>query len=279
MGLLIKLENLINGLLIKLGELMWKRVPSPIKNFFSNFTYWRAKFILFLKGLPAFLKALAINLIAKAKLTAAEFNFKEAFLESYKKAMSQYKAKSSGTFGKIKTIFLTPILLISQWLQGLTASQSLLLLGFSFCSVLAVIGIGFSGQKLLDKTHTRSPASAEEIIYDRPDYYKKQTRHFEITNFRLPVYIAEIDEIRSVDLDMTATMNSRSSRMYLEKREFELRDHLILHLEPSVASFPLEDEGKEIIRKKVWSEINEFLKAQGEEGEVVELKITYVLAN
>jgi hypothetical protein len=174
-----------------------------------------------------------------------------------------------------------PFLVVAQWVQGLSPAQALLLLGFSGASILSVIGIGFSGHKLA-KNHLddgRAPASVDEILYERPGYYKKQTRHFEVSNFRLPVYVAQVNEVRSVDIDFTATMSNRNAKMYLEKREFQLRDHLINNIEPSVSSFPLEEEGKEIIRKKVWMEINDYLKENKIEGEVTELKITYVLAN
>jgi hypothetical protein len=67
--------------------------------------------------------------------------------------------------------------------------------------------------------------------------------------------------------------------MQLEKLEFQLRDHLILNIEPMISSFPLEEEGKGILREKLIMEINDFMKAQGLEGQVKDLKITYILAN
>lgn len=282
MGLIEKLETLLNALLIKLGELIWRFVPAPVKKFQKKLQAWRARFILFLKQLPSLAKTFITTVVANAKGAATTIDFKAIFFDSYKKAMAQYKEKSTGTIGAMKKIALMPFLVIAQWVQGLTAAQALMLLSFTGASILAVIGIGFSGHKLA-KSHMgdgRSPASVEEeILYERPDYYKKQTKHLDVTNFRLPVYVAQVNEIRSVDIDFTATLSNRHSKMYLEKREFQLRDHLINNIEPSVATFPLEEEGKEIIRKKIWMELNEYLKQNGIEGEVIELKITYVLAN
>lgn len=282
MSLLEKLEIFLNQLLIKLGEAIMRSIPAPIKRFFSNFENIKQFFIAWLKAFTPKAKILIQSFISTAKSNAKTFNWKDALAETYKKAMSQYKEKSEGTFGAIKTLFMTPFLMIGQWLNGLTTGQSALLLFFTAGSFLSVIGIVSSGHRLTSSFSEsgRTPASVEEAAkYDRPEYYKKQTKHFELVNLRLPVYFAEVNEIRSVDIDFIATMTNRSAKKFLEKNEFQFRDHLILQMEPSIASFPIEEEGKEIIRQKLISELNDFLKLHEVEGQVQELKIIYVLAN
>lgn len=281
MGLIMKLETLINGLIIKLAELIWRLMPAPFKKVGLKVDAWKTKVFQWLSALPAFLKAFVLALPAKIKDILATVDFKAIFIDSYKEGLERYKRSTDGRLGKTKKLLLAPFLIVGEWVQGLSVTQTLLLLTFTGGSILAVIGIGFSGQKLVNNhLNKRTPASVEEeILFERSVYYKKEKKHFDITNFRLPIYVAEINELRSIDIDFTATLSNRHSKMFLEKHEFQLRDHLILQVEPSVASFPLEEEGKEIIRKKLWSEINEFLKLHQIEGEVVELKITYVLAN
>lgn len=284
MGLLEKIENLINMLLLKLGELIYKLVPRPVKEVHEKYLEKKAAAADLLKRSPALLKPWILNLIATAKTKAAEYNIKARLTETYKKALAQYKEKSPGSLGRFRTLLMAPVLIFGQWLKGLSAAQSLLLMTFTGLSILAIIGIGFSGQKLA-KNHLeagRAPASTEgeeDVPYERPEYYKKQTKFFEITSLRLPVYAAGVNELKSVDVDFIATLTNRSSKQYLEKNEFRLRDHLILQIEPSVATFPLTEEGREIIRRKILIEINDFLKANEIQGEVTELKITYVLAN
>jgi flagellar basal body-associated protein FliL len=277
MNFLNKIENFINFLLIRLFELCLKLVPVPVKKLFSQISNQLSR----IKELPGLAKKFALWLFTYVKGAALSMNYKEVFLETYKKSLAEYKTRSSKGMGAFKKIFLMPFLMMGHWLQGLNALQSMLLLGFTTASILSVIGIGFSGKRLLENNFgSRAPASVEdEITYDRPAYYKKETKHFEVTNFRLPVYFAKVNEVRSVDIDFVATTSNRQSRMFLEKKEFQLRDHLILNVEPSVASFPLEEEGKEIIRKKLHMELNDYLRTHHVDGEVVELKITYVLAN
>lgn len=281
MNFLAKIETAINFLLNKLGELLYKAIPAPVKALLAKISMMAQWLVSFFKRLPSLTITFIKTTMTKSKSAVGSVDWKAALSETYKKAMSELKEKSPESAGKIGTVFLTPFLMIGQWLKGLSAAQSMLLLSFSCASILAVIGIGFSGHKLMhsESDQGRFPASSEEISYDRPDYYKKQTKHFDLTNLRLPVYVAQVNEIRSVDVDFTATLSNRNARMFLEKHEFHLRDHLILQLEPSVASFPLEEEGKEIIRRKLLVEINDFLKQNEIDGEVKELKITYVLAN
>ena len=279
MKLLEKIEILLNALLLKLGEFCWKLIPESLKRKLAVMMNGFRNLVRVIKTWPSIIQLKLIVLFKILKSTAASFNYKAALQETYKKALAQSSSKSTG---KLKTIFMAPFLIIGQWLNGLNAAQSMLLLTFSAGSFLAILGIFFSGQRLVagKSDALRSPASIEEEIhYERPAYYKKQTKHFSVTNLRLPVYVAKVNEIRSVDLDFIATVTNRYSRIFLEKNEFQLRDHLILQLEPSIASFPLKEEGKTIIREKLLSEINDFLRLNEVEGEVVELKITYVLAN
>lgn len=282
MKFLEKIENLINTLLIKLGELMWKLVPAPVKKLTEKCSQKYADFLVFLKELPKKIIAGIPKVIAYFKGSFFS-DAKNALENARKKAIASTNGKKAQGIDKFKRIFLTPFILVSEWMSGLTPSQVLLLLTFTGSSFLAIIGIGLSGSKLVGSNFGsagRAPASVEENIkYERPEYYKSQTRHVEFTNLRLPVYAAKVNEIKSVDIDFTATLSNRYAKQFLEKHDFQLRDHLILQIEPMIASFPLEDEGKEIIRKKLESDINDFLKQNEVEGKVEELKITYVLAN
>ncbi len=281
MGILEKLETLINGLIFRLLERASAHMPKPLRRLIVRVQLLKIRIRAFVSSLPGIMKGLLLGLVARIRAVLAELNFKSVLQETYARAKARYLEQSSIPSSKLKRIFLFPALMVAQWFQGLSATQALLLVCFTFASVFAVIGIGFSGQKLLaEKSQGRTPASVEEeVSYERPVYYKKETRHVEVTNFRLPVHFANVNEVRSVDIDFTSTLSNRYARNFLEKHEFQLRDHLVLHVEPSVATFPLEDEGKEIIRRKLLSEVNEFLKLRGIEGEVEELKITYVLAN
>jgi hypothetical protein len=193
------------------------------------------------------------------------------------KEINEKKPKRS----KIKNIIWAPFDVMTFLFIDLNHFQFFLIIALSIGSVLSIFVINDSIRELTKKyTLFRMPASTEEDpVYDRPDYYKKELRHVEITNLRLPVFFSEVNELKTVDIDFVITISNRFSRTYIHKNDIQLRDHLLLNLEPIVPSLPLNDEGKEIIRKKLIQETNEFLKGKEVIGHVEDLKITYILAN
>ncbi|MES2527840.1 MAG: hypothetical protein V4598_12170 [Bdellovibrionota bacterium] len=276
MDFLYKIENFLNALILRIGGKLLSLVPVKIRVFFETFDERWAKFIIFAKALPSLVKEKLPGLKSYAK----NFDIKEKVLEPLKEGLAKYNAGQKEKAGQLKVIFLAPFLIVGQWLKDLNPAQSLLLLFLTGASVLSGISIISSSSRLVQGDEAgRAPASDEEVSYDRPDYYKKDQKHLTFSNLRLPVYVPEVNQLRSVDIDFTATMSTRESKHFLEKSEFKVRDHLILEIEPSVASFPLTEEGKEIIRQKLSAELDVFLKANKINGHVEDMKVIYILAN
>lgn len=284
MGLITKLENLLNQLLLKLGSWILKCIPSAVLKPFHWLVLKTGILKNALAGVPELLKRKCVQLVSSIREKFSLQDLKNNLTTTLQSSLKRYQPKASGkNFSKLKVMLLAPFLIVSQWLHGLTAAQSILLLGFSAASLLAGINMVFSGQRMMKSLtdQGRAPASAinEELQYDRPQYYKKQIRHLEFTAFRIPVYVAEVNQLKTVDIDFNITLTNRQSRKHLSKKEFQLRDHLLLNLEPSIASFPLQEEGKEILRVKLQEEIDSFMSDNEIPGKVEELKITYILAN
>lgn len=286
MEFLNKIENLINRLLIKLWEgflnLSWKLIPAPLKSKLNWLLLKKNDLLPWAKNYPKFLLSKTLSKAGSARQELSGMDFRATLRNTYKLAIQSYEKSQPGKkLGGLKMLFMTPFLMIGQWLQGLSVLQSILLLAFSGASVLASIGIIFSGQRMMNAMDeaSRGPASVQVDDYDRPVYYKKQTRHLEFTALRLPVYLPAVNELKSVDVDFTVTFNTREATLKMSKLEFQLRDHLILNVEPSIASFPLQEEGKQILKEKLHEEVNAFMQERKVPGEVQEIKITYILAN
>lgn len=286
MSLIEKLETLVNNLLILLGQLLSRALvkvtPSKVILVFSKISQKNSQCISWCKQAP---KQLIKNLpvwLTKLKSIVFALNIKEKLKGMFKSVLSQYDLNQKGSkLNLLKKFLLAPFLMMGHWLNGLNIAQTVMLLGFTTASVLAVINIIFSGNRMMSShiNEMRAPASVEEISYDRPQYYKKQNRHLHFANLRLPVYMPKLNELKTVDIDFSATLTNRLSRMKLEKLEFQLRDHFILNVEPMVTSFPLEDEGKAILREKIIAEMNSFMLEHKIEGEIQDIKIIYILAN
>lgn len=285
MGILVKIEEAINRVLLLIGALIGRCIsqitPTKIKLLIQKIQHKKVQMVAWIKNLPQYLKQNLPVFITFVKNKIASYQIKDKLQASYKNAMAKYNGDGQVTkIGRLKKVVLAPVLVVGQWLEGLSTAQSMMLLGFSAASVLAGISLIFSGQRLLGRQDDaqRSPASVE-VEYDRPNYYKKETRFVTITSIRLPVYYPEINETKTVDIDMTATLSNRMSRMQVDKLEMQFRDHLISNLELIKADFSLTEEGKEIMRQKLFRELNDFMKSREIEGEVIEVKITYLLAN
>ncbi len=281
MNFLVKIEELINGILNRITDAIFgfiaRLVPNKMKLLLAR---WRS-FLPWLKNeFPQMAKAWLLNTITKVKANAKTYNYKEKFLEAYQATLTKYQAKKSQGSGKLKVIVMTPVMMVADWMKGLTPTQTMMLLGFSGASFLSIIGVIFSGQRILKHQDVgRFPASSVEAPYERPKYYKMETKHLQITNLKLPVYVGGVNDVRSVDIDFVATMSNRQIRKDIDKLEFQLRDYIIHETEPMVATFPLEDEGKEIIRAKLTETINGFIAERKLEGNVEQVEIIYILAN
>lgn len=287
MGLIEKLENLINKILLHIGEvfarIMLKIIPAPVLSFFSKIKHA----VVWLKNLPKLILKSIPTFLAGVKNFAKGFNFKVKLKETQALALAQYaKSQDQGSakISGLKKAVLMPFLIMGQWLKDLSVMQTLMLVGFSVASLFAGVSVIYTGNKLLTKYQNanRAPASVEvveEVKSDRPDYYKQETRRFDVGALRLPVFFANINQLRSVDIDFSATLSNRMAKMKLEKLEFQLRDHLILQVEPMTADFPLVEEGKDILKDKIHREINDFMKLNQIEGEVQTVKLTYILSN
>lgn len=281
MNFLAKIENAINFLLIKLTELILKFVPASVKNFYSKMTSLPESFIRLLKNIPQKLPVWKTFFMEKVLGLVSLQDIREGIKNSYQRAREQYESQKAARGNNFISKLKMPYLMMAALLQGLSFNQSATLMTLTFASILAAVQITHTGMKLLapETDVDRTPASSEENLYDRPEYYKETKRQVTFTSYRLHVYAGGVNDLKTVDIDFTVTVNNRFGRMFLDKREFQLRDHLIHGIEPIEASFPLEIEGKEILRQKLILELNGYLKKHKVEAEVQDVQITYILVN
>lgn len=130
----------------------------------------------------------------------------------------------------------------------------------------------------LQEFNTREPASQQQYI-EKPEYQAYDKRTLKVFNVKVPIFQESISAIRSVTIDFTVRTDTRFAKQYLEEYEYKLKDYFFLTVEPVVSEFPLEEEGKSILKDKIQRELNSFLKAHNVEGEVLEVKIIFIIAS
>ena len=125
---------------------------------------------------------------------------------------------------------------------------------------------------------SRAPASADKYL-DRPDYLKFQKRTLKVFNVRIPIYVDSVKAVRSVTVDFTVRTDTRFARQFLEEYEYKLKDYFFMTTEPMISTFPLEDEGKDVLKDKIQDELNIFLENEKVEGKVLEVDIIFIIGS
>lgn len=283
MELLIKLEDLVNRALLWLGsklvQLCLRVTPAPIRHFFANLRANVRAGVTFVRNLPTWLKAQLAALRARPKV---QIDYKGLLAQAVDAGAKAFKkTKNTSPLKALGLALVAPLLFLGGWARTLRPGQFVLLTGFTTASLVALVGISLTARTILVREFFsgRAPASVEVDEYSRPSYYKQNHREVYFSSIKVPVYVEGINELRALMIDVSIITSNRATGMWLLREEFELRDHLVLTLEPVVPAFPLTPEGRQILTQKIQSEVNEFLRAHKINGHVQEVHLLHILAH
>lgn len=164
------------------------------------------------------------------------------------------------------------------WLGSLKPTTIVASVTFTTISGLAAINIYLQGENIYDKM--RSPASVKKEIKIgvRPDYYKKNEKHFTIYHIKMPLYIESIHNHKQVKIDFTLEPSNRYIKEYFLEKEFLIHDRLNLMVHPIVPDLPMSEEGKQILKDKLLLEINLLIKELKIKGKIKNVYIDSALA-
>lgn len=153
---------------------------------------------------------------------------------------------------------------------------------FSVTCILFVVG-GFGVYTSSEKIYksefpNRAPASVQQYDY-RPEYKTYQARTTQVMNIKIPLLVEDVTEINSVTIDFTVRTTTRFAKTFLENYEYKLKDYFFTTAEPIISDFPLEQEGKDVLKEKITTELNLFLDENGVEGRVENIELTFIVAS
>lgn len=281
MKFLFKIEDAINNGLFWLGDKLLQIWTKICPTWLARWQEKLMQLVAFIKALPQKLKSKALELKDSPR-ELLKVDYKGIFtqaIEAGKKVYAQHKQHSP--IKAILAALSTPFTFLYQWAKSLSPAHFVVLFTFTMGSLLSVMGIAINSHRIMEKSNVeRAPASVEVLDpYDRPEYYKKETREVTFTNVKLPVFVTGITELRSLLVDFSVITSNRATKQWLERHEFQVRDHLVLTVEPVLPAFPMTDEGRTILVDKLKHELNLFLASQSVDGTVSEVRIVYILAN
>ena len=195
-------------------------------------------------------------------------------------------AKTNGVKGLLiilLAVLMTPLKKLKTLITNLSHNQILAGTIFSAITVIAGISIMHSTNTIFVKERARRPANIKKIKVEvRPIWYQNQLKQIQFRHVSIPITINSLGDVKSLTIDVTVKSSTQLTALYIKDKSYLFSDLLMTEVHPIIPSFPLEDEGKIIIKDKIKEEFNKFLKGKkymGEDlkGEVEQVSIEYLL--
>ncbi len=115
-------------------------------------------------------------------------------------------------------------------------------------------------QHIFPEKKTGREIASVSKLNKRPSYYLLKNRHLKIENVKIPVSLNQNKRISSIIADVIIECPNRTTQQFLYNAPHLVQDKLNNTIAPQINSFPLTEEGKVILRKKIGLELSELLK-------------------
>lgn len=287
------LENFVNSILTRLLKVWWKLVHKILpKTWFDYRDDKVEKTKTFINHKKDKIEVLKDNSKVKIKTSVTEIKTKVDELKTFPikdKAINLYLETSAYTKKTPPKVILTELInTVKSKRSGFSINIKLpsikkpqLLTGLMSVLFLIIGGtsVYFSTRYIYENENfSREPASVQ--TYDlKPDYLMYNRRTVQIFNIKIPLTVERVGRIRSVTMDFTVRTTNRFASYYLANYEYKLIDYFFTTTEPVVSDYPLTDEGKTILKEKIQDELNNFLRENGVEGEVEDVRLVFYIAS
>lgn len=158
--------------------------------------------------------------------------------------------------------------------------------GFTLSLLIIVSVLGFLYYQLDQRAFFEGKFSMDElqkiIAIRSPAVLSIEEREFYVPDVLVPVILKNQPDITRLYLDIKLRASNKFIKLYFTENYSEnlnqLIDRYISTLSPIIPVFPLTDEGKNILKKKIKLETDLFLKELKIEGEIEEVIIQDILA-
>ena len=267
-----KIEDLINHLLIKLGQLLLRLVPNSLKKRVHELN---KKIEEKKKKMSSSTQKFLTLSISKLLYLPGLIKIAMMKVSSFLIALSP-KLKNTTAIKEAIARGLSPLsnFIVNQYkklearLAKLTPKAMVFLIVITAMVMLASMVIVGNTKKIYQ-------SSSEEIVQEevapqqlRKDYYQQDEKQLLVSEVTIPIYVGTGNAPRTLILDMTIKTSNRYLKFYFFENDYLLKDRLNRTIEPIIPTLPLEEEGKRIIREKIINEINQLIKEQKVKGHI-----------
>lgn len=276
-------EKLVSLLVILLHKIIpqkvrdkFKAYTEKVKSFLSNIFHTALNFTIQKIYIA---KDFILRLINKIK-SIVNYPYQEKVNAKFSLVKDFLKTTPLKTIFTLSAKYIEPKFKVFKEKISKYASSQMYIAGGALCMILgALVGIYMSANDIYQKEHPyRAPASTQEYDY-RPEYMQYESRTLKVQNIKIPLLVERAGKVDSITVDFTVRTSTKFAKHYLENYEYKLKDYFFTSVEPVISDFALEEEGKQIIKDKIKEEINYFLELEKVEGEVIEVRIQFIIAS
>lgn len=279
MKILIKFENFLNRTLERLRLALLKvfliLIPPFVKELYYKLLAIAkiqvTKAIIFSKNLKFLPQIISqkMTTLQKSFNTSAKVGLRQKILNNtIRKPIKEHLKTLKYFFINLKSslinFFATP--------KNVFGSLGLIILCLGTYTI-----INSSSSIYFNEYPQRAPASIPST--KKPEYSKFKKRTMRVLNIQVPVIYDSVNDLRTVNVDFTVRTSSRFAKKFLENYEYKLKDHFFSTVEPTVSSFTIKNEGKDVLEAKIKYELQDFLEQNRVEGRVLEVNTISIIAN
>lgn len=267
-----KIEDLINHLLIKLGQLFLRLIPSPIKKKGQEYS---KKIEAKKKKLEANIQKIFALIIEKIFYLPGLLKIALVKISASLIALSP-KLKDASAIRITIARFLSPLSnFIRNQYKKLESKLSKLTPKALLLIIIMIAMVLLASMVVVGNTKKIYQSSKEDVVEEevtpqqlRKDYYQQDEKQLLVSEVTIPIYVGKGNAPRTLILDITIKTSNRFLKSYFFENDYLLKDRLNRTIEPIIPTLPLEEEGKRIIREKIINEINQLIKEQRVKGHI-----------
>ena len=171
---------------------------------------------------------------------------------------------------------------IQKWVIALKPTTIAGVMITTTITTISGIQVYTKAKKIAEQRAKEEMANHREIASiekKRPKYHKAEEKQFKIYNIALPIYVDSGKNKRPLKLDLVIETSNKYTRQYFDENYEYVHDHLNTKFLPTIPSFILEKEGKEVLKEKIKAELNILIKERGMKGEIKSIYFSHLLSS
>jgi hypothetical protein len=290
----LKIEAILNKIIVSLSETMAKSIsnatPDKVKKSIANTKEKTSNLSTSTKqnviGKIQNSKTWTITKIGQTKAVVDKSKESAATAVASAKSYDWKSLNAKKIIAAIALVFGPILLRFKSWYLTLKPTTVLTITVSTVAFSLTGITVYQQAKEIQDKTAeevVREPSSISDSMrrdkLARSKYRHHKAKRISLAAVNIPVYIESRKGMQSLKIDFTFEADNRYVAKYFTiiENEYLIRDRLNRTVQPIIPTFPMEAEGKKVLKDKMKVELNKLIKDLKIKGEIKEIYIHSIL--